>query len=315
MIGRMSAPPSDPPPGDPGETPPDRPRPADDGHPRPGWRAWVFETIFEHDTKAGAVFDIGLLVAIILSIVVVMLESVDSYERVYGAELRALEWVLTILFTAEYLTRLVCHPRPRVYARSFFGVIDLLAILPTYVAALVPGAQALIVVRMLRFLRIFRVLKLVHFVRQAHELRRALHASVPKIIVFMITVVTLTTISGSIMYLIEGPTHGFDNIPRSVYWAIVTLTTVGYGDISPETPVGQFVSSLIMIMGYGVIAVPTGIVSAELVRSPEEKTISGQCCTRCGCEDHDGDALFCKRCGQGLHPGSPAGSPAGSSAG
>ena len=170
----------------------------------------------------------------------------------------------------------------------------------SYVAALFPGAQALLVVRMLRLLRVFRILKLAHFVRQADDLSQALRASAPKIIVFAITVVTLTTISGSLMYLIEGPEHGFDNIPRGVYWAIVTLTTVGYGDISPATPVGQFVSSLIMIMGYGVIAVPTGIVSAELTRRPAIGGVSGHCCGACGFERHASDALHCARCGEAL---------------
>ena len=264
-------------------------------------RRWLYETIFEHDTRAGSLFDLALLVAILLSIGIVMAETVNSIAENHGTALRTAEWVLTGLFTVEYAVRLFCHPRPRVYARSFFGVVDLLAILPTYIAALVPGAQALLIVRTLRLLRVFRILKLVQFVREAKELRRALAASLPKITVFVITVVCLTTISGSVMYLVEGPTHGFDSIPRGVYWAIVTLTTVGYGDIAPQTPLGQFVSSIIMVMGYGVIAVPTGIVSAELARVPAHSTVSGQACSRCGSEDHEGDALFCKRCGMGLH--------------
>lgn len=286
-------------------TAPDAPeaeRPAPGGPEGPGpLRRWLYETIFEHDTVWGKVFDIALLAIIVLSIAVVMLETVASVAQRHGPALRALEWVLTALFTAEYLTRLACHPRPAVYARSFYGVVDLLALLPTYLAALVPGAQALVVVRMLRLLRVFRVLKLAHFVSQGDELASALRASVPKIVVFVIAVVTLTTISGSAMYLIEGPPHGFDNIPRSVYWAIVTLTTVGYGDISPQTPEGQFVSSIIMIMGYGVIAVPTGIVSAELARQPHAEGVSGQCCSRCGNESHARDARFCKLCGASLH--------------
>lgn len=265
-----------------------------------GLRLWIFETIFEHDTVPGRFFDVGLLVAIVVSIGVVMAETVASIESKYGPELRVIEWVLTGLFTAEYLTRLFCHPRPAVYGRSFFGLVDLLAILPTYIAALVPGAQALVVVRMLRLVRVFRILKLAHFVHQADDLATALKASLPKIIVFAITVVAITTISGSVMYLIEGPAHGFDNIPRSVYWAIVTLTTVGYGDISPQTPEGQFVSSIIMIMGYGVIAVPTGIVSAELARTPARVGLAGQCCTGCGHETHGADARFCKICGTDL---------------
>lgn len=271
----------------------------DDGQKR-GAREWLFETIFEHETAWGRLFDIALLLVIVASILVVMLESVTSIEQQYGGLLRGTEWALTVIFTLEYLVRLYCYPRPLVYARSFFGLVDLLAILPTYVAALFPGAQALVVVRMLRLLRVFRVLKLAHFVRQADDLSAALRASAPKIIVFVITVVTLTTISGSLMYLIEGPEHGFDNIPRGVYWAIVTLTTVGYGDISPQTPIGQAVSSLIMIMGYGVIAVPTGIVSAELTRRPPIGGVSGHCCGSCGFERHASDAQFCARCGEAL---------------
>ncbi|WP_419191153.1 ion transporter [Saltatorellus ferox] len=264
-------------------------------------RKWLYETIFEHDTRPGLHFDVALLIVIVLSIVVVMLETVQSFHAQYGDELRVTEWVLTWIFTLEYVTRLACHPKPAVYARSFFGLVDVLSIAPTFIAAIVPGAQALVVVRMLRLLRVFRVLKLAHFVRQADELTLALRASLPKIIVFMISVVILTTISGSVMYLIEGAEHGYDNIPKSVYWAIVTLTTVGYGDISPETPLGQFVSSLLMIMGYGVIAVPTGIVSAEIARSSPRERVSGQVCTGCGLEGHQSDAMFCKRCGTHLH--------------
>ncbi len=271
-----------------------------DDRKRRGAREWLFETIFEHETAWGRAFDIALLIVIVVSVLIVMLESVPSIEERHGALLRGTEWVLTIVFTLEYLTRLYCYPRPAVYARSFFGLVDLLAVLPTYVAAVFPGAQALLVVRMIRLLRVFRILKLAHFVRQADDLSEALRASAPKIIVFVITVVILTTISGSLMYLIEGPEHGFDNIPHGVYWAIVTLTTVGYGDISPETPIGQFVSSLIMIMGYGVIAVPTGIVSAELTRRPAIDAVSGRCCGSCGFERHASDAIHCARCGEVL---------------
>lgn len=271
-----------------------------DDRKRRGAREWLFETIFEHETAWGRLFDIALLIVIVVSVLVVMLESVASIEERHGALLRGVEWALTIVFTFEYVTRLYCYPRPAVYARSFFGLVDLLAILPTYVAAFFPGAQALLVVRMLRLLRIFRVLKLAHFVRQADDLSHALRESAPKIIVFAITVVTLTTISGSLMYIIEGPEHGFDNIPRGVYWAIVTLSTVGYGDISPATPIGQFVASLIMIMGYGVIAVPTGIVSAELTRRPAISGVSGHCCGACGFERHASDAVHCARCGEAL---------------
>ncbi len=265
-------------------------------------RRWLYETIFEHDTRAGALFDILLLVVIVLSIAVVMLESVLSIQAEHGDSLRLAEWILTGIFTLEYVTRLYCHPRPAVYARSFFGIVDVLSIAPTYIAAFFPGAQTFAVVRMLRLIRVFRVLKLAQFVRQADELTTALKASLPKIIVFMISVVILTTISGSVMYLIEGPEHGYDNIPKSVYWGIVTLTTVGYGDIAPETPLGQFVSSLLMIMGYGVIAVPTGIVGAELVRAAPQERVSGQVCSGCLFEGHQVDAMYCKKCGTNLHP-------------
>ncbi|MEM6674894.1 MAG: ion transporter [Planctomycetota bacterium] len=271
--------------------------------PRPeaeGLRAWLYHTIFEHETRAGFVFDVLLLIVIVLSILLVMVESVSHLEAEYGTTLRALEWAMTIAFTVEYLTRLYCHPNPGVYARSFFGIVDLLAILPTYLAQLLPGAQALVVVRMLRLLRVFRVLKLVQFVTQADDLHSALRASLPKIVVFVIAVISLTTISGSVLYLIEGPEHGFHNIPESVYWAIVTLTTVGYGDISPETPVGKLFASIIMVMGYGVIAVPTGIVSAELARIPPRRYVGGRVCPGCGAEGHAREAEYCNRCGTSL---------------
>ena len=266
---------------------------------RDGLRRWLYRTIFEHESRAGFVFDVLLLVAILVSIVVVMIESVESLDPHHVALLQQLEWALTILFTIEYGVRLVCHPRPGVYARSFFGVVDLLASLPTYIATFVPGAQGLAVVRMLRLLRVFRVLKLAHFVHQAEDLRGALRASLPKISVFVIAVVSMTTISGTVLYLIEGSEHGFSNIPESVYWAIVTLTTVGYGDIAPETPLGKLVASVIMVMGYGVIAVPTGIVSAEIARTPR-RSIGGRVCAGCGAEDHAKDAKFCHHCGTGL---------------
>ncbi|MDG1491481.1 MAG: ion transporter, partial [Planctomycetota bacterium] len=210
-----------------------------EGKDRPGGKA-LYATIFEHETRPGFVFDVVLLAVILASIGLVMIESVPRFSESYGSLLRRLEWTLTIAFTVEYLLRLYCHPRPAVYARSFFGVVDLLAILPTYVAAFVPGTQALVVVRTLRLLRIFRVLKLAQFVHQADDLRTALRASLPKITVFVIAILSMTTISGSLLYLIEGPEHGFANIPESVYWAIVTLTTVGYGDIAPDTPLGKF---------------------------------------------------------------------------
>lgn len=270
-----------------------------DGNRRPG-SSVLYETIFEHETRAGFVFDVGLLAVILASIALVMVESVASIADAHGPLLRALEWSLTVAFTLEYALRLYCHPRPAVYARSFFGVVDLLAILPTYVAAFVPGTQALVVVRTLRLLRVFRVLKLAQFVHQANDLGTALRASLPKITVFVIAVLSMTTISGSVLYLIEGPEHGFANIPESVYWAIVTLTTVGYGDISPDTPLGKAVASLIMVLGYGVIAVPTGIVSAEIARVPRSGPVGGQTCAACGSENHVRGARFCGDCGASL---------------
>jgi len=260
------------------------------------WRELVHEIIFEADTPAGKAFDIVLIITIIVSVVAVMLETVAPARARYGTQLRTVEWVITILFTIEYILRLLCVGRPARYARSFFGIVDLLSILPTYLSVLIPGAQALAVVRVLRILRVFRVLKLVQYVQEASVLRQALVASGRKILVFVFVVFTIVIIVGALMYLVEGDEAGFTNIPISVYWAVVTLTTVGYGDIAPVTPLGQFLSALLMIMGYGIIAVPTGIVTTELVRAPRgEKTT--QACPECGLEDHDSDAKFCKGCG------------------
>ena len=264
-----------------------------------GWRAEAHEIIYEADTPAGKTFDVFLILAILASIVVVMLDSVAAFSDRYGSTLRTAEWVFTLLFTVEYVLRLICVGRPLRYARSFFGVVDLLAIIPTYVSLLLPGAQYLLVIRALRMLRVFRVLKLAHFLAEVEVMMRAIRASVRKILVFVYTVVTLVVILGSLMYLIEGPEHGFTSIPRGVYWAIVTLTTVGYGDISPQTPAGQTLASLIMIMGYGIIAVPTGIVTAEMTRATR-RPVSGQACKQCSCEGHDTDAIHCKLCGAKL---------------
>ncbi|MCA9839079.1 MAG: ion transporter [Trueperaceae bacterium] len=253
--------------------------------------------IFEHDTAAAKLFDVVLLWAIVLSVVLVMLESVASFRLRYGGPLRGLEWLFTALFTLEYLLRLYTAYNRAKYIRSFYGVVDLLAILPSYLSLFLTGTQYFIVIRSLRLLRVFRVLKLVQFVGEASILTRALRASRAKIIVFLVTVVTLVIIIGSLMFLIEGPANGFHNIPVSVYWAIVTLTTVGYGDIAPKTPLGQFFSALVMILGYAIIAVPTGIVSVELSRAEKaaERT-----CTHCDNSHHDSDALYCKRCGKAL---------------
>ncbi len=261
-----------------------------------GWRAKAHEIIFEADTPAGKAFDIALIITIIVSVVAVMLETVAPVRARFGPQLRAVEWVITVLFTIEYILRLLCVGQPARYARSFFGIVDLLAILPTYISVIVPGAQALAVVRVLRILRVFRVLKLVQYVQEASVLRQALVASGRKILVFVFVVFTIVIIVGALMYLVEGEEAGFTNIPISVYWAVVTLTTVGYGDIAPLTPLGQFLSALLMIMGYGIIAVPTGIVTTELVRAPRG-AMTTRACPECGLEDHESDAKFCKGCG------------------
>jgi len=264
-----------------------------------GWRARAHEIIYEADTPAGKVFDVVLIAAIMASVVVVMLDSVISVRDRYGVALRYAEWTFTILFTLEYALRLICVGRPLRYARSFFGVVDLLAIIPTYVSVLIPGAQYLLVIRALRILRVFRVLKLAHFMAEVEVMMLAIRASVRKILIFVYAVLTLVVILGSVMYLIEGPEHGFTSIPRGVYWAIVTLTTVGYGDISPQTPAGQALAAVIMIMGYGIIAVPTGIVTAEMTRAVRIP-VSGQACRQCSAEGHDPDAVHCKFCGAKL---------------
>lgn len=263
------------------------------------WRHTLHEIIFEADTPAGKLFDILLIVSIVISVVLVMLDSVSGIQAAYGRYLYVGEWVFTILFTVEYLLRLQCVGRPLAYATSFFGVVDLLAILPTYLSMLIPGSQYLLVIRLLRVLRIFRVLKLVPYLGEARLLVQALQASRRKIIIFLFTVMILVVIFGALMYLIEGPESGFTSIPQSIYWAIVTLTTVGYGDIAPQTGLGQFLSSLIMVIGFGMIAVPTGIVTVEMAQS-FKREISTQACPECGAEGHDADARHCKYCGARL---------------
>jgi voltage-gated potassium channel len=265
--------------------------------PTRGWRGRAHTIIFESDTPAGKAFDVLLIVSIVLSIVVVMLESVSDIEARHGAKLRTAEWFFTLLFTMEYVLRLACVERPSRYARSFFGIVDLLAIVPTYFSLLVPGAQAMLVIRTVRILRVFRVLKLASYVRESETLMRALVASRLKIEVFLFAVLTMVVVFGSLMYLVEGPEHGFTSIPRGVYWAIVTMTTVGYGDISPQTDVGQAIAAIIMILGYGIIAVPTGIVGAELARGAHPN-VSGRSCSSCSAEGHRFDAVYCRMCGE-----------------
>ncbi|MBN1818623.1 MAG: ion transporter [Sedimentisphaerales bacterium] len=266
-----------------------------------GWRRVLFEVIFEADTPAGRWFDVLLIVNILASVAVVMLDSVASINDKAGSGLQAAEWFFTILFTVEYGLRLICVGRPVRYAVSFFGIVDLLAIAPTYVSLLLPGTRYLLVVRILRVLRIFRILKLGAFIQEATVLKQALLASRRKILVFLFTVLIMAVILGSLVYLIEGPKHGFTSIPKSVYWSIVTLTTVGYGDISPQTPLGQMLASGIMILGYSIIAVPTGIVTVHLAeKSRRESAFSRQACPQCSQEGHDSDAVHCKYCGAKL---------------
>lgn len=265
----------------------------------PSIRQRLYSVIFEHDTRAGRIFDVGLIVAILLSVTVVILDSVAGISARYGRELKAIEWMFTIVFTVEYGLRLYSSRRPARYARSFFGIVDLLAILPTYLSLLFPPGRFLLTIRILRVLRVFRVLKLVHFLGEASVLGRALRASRHKIGVFLLTVLSVVVIVGSLMYVIEGPPSGFTSIPVSIYWAIVTLTTVGYGDIAPRTALGQGLAALLMITGYGIIAVPTGIVTVELGRA-SSLAQAGRTCTGCQRAGHDADALHCKHCGARL---------------
>lgn len=260
-------------------------------------RLRLHEVIFEADTPAGKLFDIVLILSILISVAVVMLDSVASLQAEYGVWFYLAEWLFTLLFTIEYLLRLSCIGRPLKYATSFFGVVDLLSILPTYLSLFLPGGKYLLVIRILRLLRVFRVLKLVQYVGEANYLWRALKASRRKVVVFLLSVFLLMVIFGSVMYIVEGPEHGFTSIPRSIYWAIVTMTTVGYGDISPETDLGQAIASLVMILGYGIIAIPTGIVTAELAYTQQ---VSTQSCPECSAEGHAPDASHCRYCGAKL---------------
>ena len=263
------------------------------------WREVVREVIFEAESPAGKVFDIGLLILILLSVINVSLESVAEVRAAHGPLLRGVDWAITVLFTIEYVLRLMCVRQPLRYALSFYGIVDLLAVLPVYLSLVVSGSQSLVVIRTLRLLRVFRVLKLAHFIGEERALRAALRASSRKIIVFLGTVVTVVLIVGSAMYLIEGPENGFSNIPESVYWAIVTMTTVGYGDIAPQTVIGKLLASAIMILGYGIIAVPTGIVTVEVATALKTSTRT-IACRECSMDGHAIDAVYCKYCGARL---------------
>ncbi len=260
----------------------------------------LYEIIFEADTREGKIFDVVLLFVILLSIALVMLESVSSIRYSYSKILKVMEWVITIIFTIEYILRLLIVKKPLRYIFSFYGIIDFLAVIPTYLSILIAGSQSLVVIRILRLLRVFRILKLTRYTQAGRTLLRAMWASREKISVFIFFVLTLVVIFGTVMYLVEGESHGFNSIPQSIYWAIVTLTTVGYGDISPATPLGQLLASVIMIMGYAIIAVPTGIVTAEMLRPSTPRNT--QVCPDCLFDKHDDDAIFCKKCGARLNP-------------
>lgn len=267
--------------------------------PEPTWKKTLYEVIFKADTRAGKAFDVALIVLILASVFIVMMDSVDWIRSGYSGIFLILEWIFTTLFTIEYILRLVAVKNRLRYATSFFGIVDLLAVLPTYISILLPGMQYLLVIRILRILRIFRVFKLAQYVGEASILIRALRSSGRKIAVFLFTLSTLVVVFGSLLYVIEGEANGFTSIPKSIYWAIVTLTTVGYGDISPQTNLGQAVAAIIMIMGYSIIAVPTGVVTVELSRIAGHLTISRKC-QDCEAESHDNDARHCKYCGSRL---------------
>lgn len=272
---------------------------SEEGNHRDGWQMKVREVIFEADTPMGKAFDVSLIVLIIASVAAVMLDSVASIRADYGDALHVAEWVFTILFTIEYVLRLVCIGKPLKYATSFFGIVDLLAILPTYISLLIAGSQYLMVVRVLRVLRVFRVLKVVQYVGEARVLMLALRQSRRKIVIFLFFICTLVIVLGSLMYLIEGEEHGFTSIPQSVYWAIVTITTVGYGDMAPETVMGQAVAVVVMILGFSIIAVPTGIITVGIQRAMDQ-SLSTRVCPECSREGHDNNADFCKYCGEKL---------------
>ncbi len=275
------------------------------GKPAGRWRGRVYAVIFESDTRAGRAFDLALIAAIVLSVAVVVLTSVAPVAARHGDLLLALEWLFTGLFTLEYAARCLCVKRPLRYARSFFGVIDLLAIVPTYVALALPGAHVLLDVRILRLLRMFRILKLTSYVHEYGVLGRALLASRRKILIFLSVVMMVVFLLGTVMYVVEGPGNGFTSIPTAVYWAISTVTTVGFGDIAPKSDLGRTISSLMMLLGWGILAVPTGIISAEMT-AQRHQAAAARRCAACLTDGHEADARFCKRCGTPLPPEAPA---------
>lgn len=273
------------------------------------WKRKLHEVIYEADTPQGRFFDVALLILILASIVLVMLESVDSLDAKYHDIFYAGEWIITIFFTLEYFARIITVNKPSKYIFSFYGIIDFLSTIPLYLSFFIVGSNALLTVRALRLLRIFRILKVTRYIGESNKLTKALVDSRTKISIFLFTVLVICIISGTIMYLVEGEESGFRNIPVSIYWCIVTLTTVGYGDIHPITPLGQFLASIIMIMGYGIIAVPTGIVSAEYTKKALDNTsnqdehihTNTQSCSNCNHDTHHDHAKFCNHCGYSLH--------------
>jgi voltage-gated potassium channel len=267
---------------------------------KPAWKHRLHEIIYEADTKEGKLFDVILLIAILASVVLVMLESVNSFDAKYHGFLNISEWIITILFSFEYILRIISIKKPFKYIFSFYGIIDLLSTIPKYLSFIFIGSHHFAALRALRLLRVFRILKLARYIGASNRLLVALRASRAKIAVFIFFIVIICIILGTIMYMIEGEEHGFTSIPRSVYWAIVTLTTVGFGDISPQTPVGQLIASIIMILGYGIIAIPTGIVSSEMTKYNNLDT-NTQGCPSCLAENHKEGAEFCYNCGNKLN--------------
>lgn len=265
-------------------------------------KSQMHEIIFEADTPAGKNFDVALLILIIASVLAVVLESIPSLNARYLPVFRILEWAFTILFTIEYLLRIYAVKKPVAYLLSFYGIVDLLAILPTYLSLIFYGSQYLLVIRALRLLRVFRIFKLSHFLKGQEIIVKAIKASMPKILVFLTAIVIIVTIIGAMMYVVEAPYNPkFSSIPQGIYWAVTTLTTVGFGDITPITDVGKFLSVIVMILGYAIIAVPTGIFSAEMMRpSGSSVSLNSQSCSNCGFSRHEDDAVFCKKCGASL---------------
>lgn len=272
------------------------------GKPETGLRLRLYTIIFEADTRAGKAFDLTLIAVILASVAAVVIDSIQEYSVAYGPLLHGLEWLFTILFTLEYIARLACVRRPLRYARSFFGLVDLVSFLPTYLALLVPGINVLMDIRILRLLRIFRILKLSAYFHEYRNLLHALASSRRKIYIFLSIVLMITLLMGTVMYVVEGPENGYTSIPISVYWAIVTMTTVGYGDVTPHTDIGKVIASFMMLLGWGILAVPTGIVTAEMTAQRMGRHPTTRTCHECLTEGHQADADYCQHCGAKLPP-------------